>query len=92
MGMGLGRKMEWAGRAKHLGGIPRKVVLMGVGGFAKLVATLFNTTSVHNAHTLLRLVRSRPPALPLLTVSNHMSTFVSFLFLFSLCFSFLYNL
>lgn len=72
--MGLGRKMEWAGRAKHLGGIPRKVVLMGVGGFAKIVATIFNTTSVHNAHTLIRLVRSRPPALPLLTVSNHMST------------------
>ncbi|XP_075646763.1 N-acylphosphatidylethanolamine synthase isoform X2 [Castanea sativa] len=72
--MGLGRKMEWAGRAKHLGGIPRKVVLMGVGGFAKIVASIFNTTSVHNAHTLIRLVRSRPSALPLLTVSNHMST------------------
>ncbi|KAK3219130.1 hypothetical protein Dsin_013100 [Dipteronia sinensis] len=68
------RKMEWAGREKHMGGIPRKLVIMAVGAFAKAVATLLNTTSVHNADTLIHLVRSRPPGVPLITVSNHMST------------------
>jgi len=72
--MRMGRKIEWAGRANHMGGIPRKLVFMAVGAFAKAVATLLNTTSVHNADTLIRLVRSRPPGVPLLTVSNHMST------------------
>ncbi|TXG48803.1 hypothetical protein EZV62_024678 [Acer yangbiense] len=67
-------KMEWAGREKHMGGIPRKLVIMAVGTFAKAVATLLNTTSVHNADTLIHLVRSRPPGVPLITVSNHMST------------------
>lgn len=66
--------MEWAGRANHLGGLPRKTVIMAVGTFAKAVAILLNSTSVHNADTLLRLVRSRPPGVPLITVSNHMST------------------
>lgn len=47
---------------------------MAVGTFAKAVAILLNSTSVHNADTLLRLVRSRPPGVPLITVSNHMST------------------
>ncbi|XP_039061501.1 N-acylphosphatidylethanolamine synthase-like isoform X2 [Hibiscus syriacus] len=70
----MGRKMEWAGREKHMGGIPRKMVFLAVGAFAKAVANLLNTTSVHNVDTLLRLVRSRPPGIPLLTVSNHMST------------------
>ena len=68
--------MEWAGREKHMGGIPRKLVIMAVGTFAKAVATLLNTTSVHNADTLIHLVRSRPPGVPLITVSNHMSTSV----------------
>ncbi|OMO83365.1 Tafazzin [Corchorus olitorius] len=66
--------MEWTGKEKHMGGIPRKIVFLAVGAFAKAVATILNTTSVHNADTLLRLVRSRPPGIPLLTVSNHMST------------------
>lgn len=57
-----------------MGGIPRKIVITAVGAFAKAVASLLNTTSVHNADTLLRLVRSRPPGVPLITVSNHMST------------------
>ncbi|KVH92134.1 N-acylphosphatidylethanolamine synthase isoform X1 [Cynara cardunculus var. scolymus] len=70
----MGRNMEWAGRADHLGGLPRKTVIMAVGTFAKAVAILLNSTSVHNADTLLRLVRSRPPGVPLITVSNHMST------------------
>ncbi|KAG4158103.1 hypothetical protein ERO13_D02G101400v2 [Gossypium hirsutum] len=70
----MGRKMEWAGKEKHMRGIPRKLVFLAVGAFAKAVATLLNTTSVHNADTLIRLVRSRPPGIPLLTVSNHMST------------------
>ncbi|KAG4185728.1 Tafazzin [Gossypium arboreum] len=70
----MGRTMEWAGREKHMRGIPRKMVFLAVGAFAKAVATLLNTTSVHNADTLIRLVRSRPPGIPLLTVSNHMST------------------
>ncbi|OMO55663.1 hypothetical protein CCACVL1_27106 [Corchorus capsularis] len=60
--------MEWAGKKKHMGGIPRKIVFLAVGAFAKAVATLLNTTSVHNADTLLRLVRSRPPGIPLLTL------------------------
>ncbi|XP_052194957.1 N-acylphosphatidylethanolamine synthase [Diospyros lotus] len=66
--------VEWAARASHMGGVPRKIVFMAVGGLAKAVATLLNSTTVHNADTLLRLVRSRPPGIPLLTVSNHMST------------------
>ncbi|KAF2291659.1 hypothetical protein GH714_027938 [Hevea brasiliensis] len=70
----MGRKLEWAGSGKHMGGIPRKMVFMAVGGFAKAVANLLNTTSVHNADTLVHLVRSRPPGVPLITVSNHMST------------------
>lgn len=72
--MGKGRTMEWAARAGHLAGIPRKAMITAVGTFAKVVTSLLNTTTVHNADTLLRLVRSRPPGVPLLTVSNHMST------------------
>ncbi|KAF5727644.1 N-acylphosphatidylethanolamine synthase [Tripterygium wilfordii] len=70
----MGRTLEWAGRAKHMGGIPRKMVLMAVGACAKAVVNLLNTSSVHNSDTLIRLVRSRPPGVPLITVSNHMST------------------
>ncbi|XVE87579.1 hypothetical protein DITRI_Ditri18aG0128800 [Diplodiscus trichospermus] len=70
----MGRKMEWAGRETYMGGIPRKIVVFAVGAFAKAAVTLFNTSSIHNADTLIRLVRSRPPGIPLLTVSNHMST------------------
>ncbi|XP_061355139.1 N-acylphosphatidylethanolamine synthase isoform X2 [Gastrolobium bilobum] len=70
----MSRTMQWAARPEHLGGIPRKLVIAVVGTFAKTVASLVNTTSVHNADTLLRLVRSRPPGVPLITVSNHMST------------------
>uniref|UniRef100_A0A5B7BP16 Tafazzin family protein n=1 Tax=Davidia involucrata TaxID=16924 RepID=A0A5B7BP16_DAVIN len=70
----MGRKMEWAGRANHMGGIPRKMVFMVVGAFSKAVSNLLNSTTVHNADTLIRLVRSRPPGVPLITVSNHMST------------------
>ncbi|KAL3525126.1 hypothetical protein ACH5RR_013498 [Cinchona calisaya] len=70
----VGRKMEWAASGTHLRGIPRKVVFMTVGAFAKAVANLLNTTTVNNADTLTRLVRCRPPGVPLLTVSNHMST------------------
>lgn len=47
---------------------------MVAGGFAKLFASFLNSTSVQNAQTLIRLVRSRPPGVPLITVSNHMST------------------
>ncbi|KAF7829095.1 N-acylphosphatidylethanolamine synthase isoform X1 [Senna tora] len=70
----MGRTMEWAARAEHLGGFPRKMVFTAVGAFAKAVASLLNSTYVHNADTLIRLVRSRPPGVPLITVSNHMST------------------
>lgn len=66
--------MEWAARANHMGGFPRKMVITAVGAFAKTVATFLNSTSVHNGDTLLRLVRSRPSGVPLITVSNHMST------------------
>ncbi|KAL3637378.1 hypothetical protein CASFOL_018546 [Castilleja foliolosa] len=68
------RTMEWAAKRDHLGGIPRKMIFMAVGAVAKAVANLLNSTTVDNAETLLRLVRHRPPAVPLLTVSNHMST------------------
>ncbi|WOG86810.1 hypothetical protein DCAR_0206028 [Daucus carota subsp. sativus] len=70
----MGGHMEWAASANHLKGVPRKLVIGGVGLFAKTVATLLNHTNVHNSHTLLRLLRSRPPGVPLITVSNHMST------------------
>ncbi|CAN4081787.1 unnamed protein product [Withania somnifera] len=66
--------MEWAARANHLGGVPRKLVITAVGTFAKAVANLLNTTTVHNGDTLIQLVRSRPAGVPLLTISNHMST------------------
>ncbi|CAN1233873.1 N-acylphosphatidylethanolamine synthase [Linum perenne] len=39
-----------------------------VGTFAKAVTSLLNNTSVHNADTLLRLVRSRPSGVPLITL------------------------
>ncbi|GER47025.1 phospholipid/glycerol acyltransferase family protein [Striga asiatica] len=68
------RIMEWAARRDHLGGVPRKIIFTAVGAFAKSVANLLNTTTVYNAETLLHLVRHRPPAVPLITVSNHMST------------------
>ncbi|KAL6651850.1 hypothetical protein ACP70R_010775 [Stipagrostis hirtigluma subsp. patula] len=68
------RTLRWAGRAGHLGGVPRAAVFAAVGAFAKAYASLLNTTTVHNADALLRLVSSRPPGTPLLTVSNHMST------------------
>lgn len=70
------RTMEWAARGDHLRGVPRKMIITAVGAFAKAVANLLNTTTVYNAETLLRLVRHRPPGLPLITVSNHMSTSV----------------
>lgn len=76
--VGMGRHMEWAGQMGHMWGIPRKMMFMAVGAFAKTVANLLNTTSVHNANTLLRLVQYRPPGVPLITVSNHMSTSASF--------------
>ncbi|KAJ6417452.1 hypothetical protein OIU84_003216 [Salix udensis] len=68
------RTMEWAARGDHMRGIPRKMVIMAVGAFAKAVANFLNTTTVHNADKLINLVRSRPPGVPLITVSNHMST------------------
>ena len=70
--------MEWAGRMGYMWGIPRKMLFVAVGAFAKAVANVLNTTTVHNADTLIRLVQHRPPGVPLVTVSNHMSTFVSF--------------
>ncbi|GAB4848355.1 hypothetical protein Ancab_003048 [Ancistrocladus abbreviatus] len=68
------RMMDWAARADHMAGIPRKLIFMAGGAFAKIVATLLNSTTVHNADTLIDLVRSRPPGVPLITVGNHMST------------------
>ncbi|MQL83107.1 hypothetical protein Taro_015593, partial [Colocasia esculenta] len=59
---------------RHLGGVPRRLVFVAVGAFAKAVTSLLNTTTVYNSDGLLHLVRSRPPGRPLITVSNHMST------------------
>ncbi|OIV93815.1 hypothetical protein TanjilG_03778 [Lupinus angustifolius] len=70
----MARRMEWAARSEHLRGIPRKIVIATVGAFSKTVSSFLNTTTVHNSDTLLRLLRSRPPTVPLITVSNHMST------------------
>lgn len=66
--------MEWAAQDTHLRGIPRRIITTAGGVFAKVVTSFLNTTHVHNAQTLLHLVQSRPPATPLITVSNHMST------------------
>ncbi|XP_050363571.1 N-acylphosphatidylethanolamine synthase [Argentina anserina] len=68
------RVMGWAGRPDYMGGIPRKIVIGAVGTLAKVWVNFLNSTTVHNADTLLNLVRSRPTGLPLITVSNHMST------------------
>ncbi|XP_047067141.1 N-acylphosphatidylethanolamine synthase-like [Lolium rigidum] len=68
------RTLRWAGRAGHLGGVPRAAVIGAIGTVAKAYMTLLNTTTVHNADALHRVVNSRPPGTPLLTVSNHMST------------------
>ncbi|PSS30108.1 N-acylphosphatidylethanolamine synthase [Actinidia chinensis var. chinensis] len=68
------RTMEWAARSNHMGGIPRKMLVAAVAAFARAVANILNTTTVYNSETLIRLVQSRPPGVPLLTVSNHMST------------------
>ncbi|KAM0878402.1 hypothetical protein ACQ4PT_034895 [Festuca glaucescens] len=68
------RTLRWAGRAGHLGGVPRAAVIGAIGTVAKAYMTLLNTTTVHNADALHRVVKSRPPGTPLLTVSNHMST------------------
>lgn len=68
------RVMEWVGRADYMGGIPRKMVIGAVGSLSKAWVSFLNSTTVHNADTLLHLVRSRPNGLPLITVSNHMST------------------
>lgn len=84
--------MQWAGSAKHMRGVPRKIVIGAVGLFAKTVANLLNTTRVHNSHTLLRLLRSRPSGVPLLTVSNHMSTSAVSFFLFLVYPSFIHFL
>jgi monolysocardiolipin acyltransferase len=71
------RTLRWAGRPGHLGGVPRAAVIGAIGTVAKAYVTLLNTTTVHNADALHRLVKSRPPGTPLLTVSNHMSTYVT---------------
>lgn len=63
----MGRIMEWAARSNHLGGVPRKAVITAVGAFARAVANLCNKTTVHSADTLMTLVRSRPPGVPLIT-------------------------
>uniref|UniRef100_A0A7N0U5M1 Tafazzin family protein n=1 Tax=Kalanchoe fedtschenkoi TaxID=63787 RepID=A0A7N0U5M1_KALFE len=68
------RIMEWAAKSTHLGGVPRKIIIGAIGVWAKSVCSIFNSTSVYNANTLHHLVRSRPPGVPLITVSNHMST------------------
>jgi hypothetical protein len=52
-------------------------VIGAIGTVAKAYMALLNTTTVHNADALHRVVKSRPPGTPLLTVSNHMSTYVS---------------
>jgi hypothetical protein len=79
--------MKWAKAKAFLGRgkgfaemrvrIPRAMLIGAVGTFAKAVTALLNRTTVYNSETLLRLVSSRPRGTPLLTVSNHMSTYYS---------------
>lgn len=76
MGRRRHRHMEWVASSMHMRGVPRKIVIGAVGLFAKTVANFLNNTHVHNSPTLFRLLRSRPPGVPLITVSNHMSTSV----------------
>lgn len=58
---------------------------MAVRALAKVVTSLLNSTSIHNAETLPRPRPFRPPAgVPLITVSNHVSTFVPILQLIGL--------
>lgn len=58
---------------------------MAVRALAKVVTSLLNSTSVHNAETLPRPRPFRPPAgVPLITVSNHVSTFVPILLILQL--------
>ena len=71
--------MEWARRPNYIGGIPQRIVFMAIGAFAKAVASLFSSTSYQNANTLIHLVRSWSPGIPLITISNHMSTSVTLL-------------
>lgn len=66
--------MEWAASSNHMSGIPRKMVCLAVGAFAKLVTSVLNSCIVYNRETLIHLVRCRTPGTPLITVSNHMST------------------
>eukprot|EP00250_Pteridium_aquilinum_P008522 c18011_g1_i2 orf=28-945(+) len=68
------RKLVWAAQSSHLGGFPRRLVLKSGSAISKLITSFLNTTHVHNYDTLGRLVNSRPPGTPLITVSNHMTT------------------
>ncbi|KAH7432801.1 hypothetical protein KP509_07G041300 [Ceratopteris richardii] len=68
------RTLSWAAKSSHLGGIPRRLVMRSTYALARLVTSFLNTTRVHNLETLNRLVHSRPPGTPLITVSNHMTT------------------
>lgn len=68
------RTLEWAAKSSHLGGFPRRLVLKGGSALSKFITSFLNTSHVYNLETLKRLVHSRPPGTPLITVSNHMTT------------------
>lgn len=68
------RTLAWAAQSSHMGGFPRRVVMKGGSALCKLFTSVLNTTHVYNLDTLSRLVHSRPPGTPLITVSNHMTT------------------
>ncbi|ONK70205.1 uncharacterized protein A4U43_C05F31350 [Asparagus officinalis] len=46
--------LKWAARSDHGGGIPRRIVIMAVGAFAKVATNVLNSTEVHNSETLRR--------------------------------------
>ncbi|KAI5082904.1 hypothetical protein GOP47_0002647 [Adiantum capillus-veneris] len=72
--MVISRTLPWAAKSSHLGEFPRRLVLKSGSALCKLITSFLNTSHVYNLDTLNRLVHSRPPGTPLITVSNHMTT------------------
>lgn len=56
------------------GGLSRRIVLGVIGSLAAMWVQGFNRSRVVNREGLLRAVNERPPGVPLISCSNHMST------------------
>ncbi|KAJ3678378.1 hypothetical protein LUZ60_002181 [Juncus effusus] len=66
--------MRWPAAGGRIEEVSRAAVIGAVGALAKAWTSFFNRTTVYNGDALLRLVSGRPGGVPLVTVSNHMST------------------